>query len=203
MERRSLLKGDSMLRLPMSRTGVVLPRWLVLFLTGVLSIALCFGSEVPMANAETPEPTPSPSEAPSAVAAADSDGDGVPDRPDVVSAGVTARMLDVAVEDLSQRTGQVRVLVNPDGTVEQESHAAPVWVQDADGKWIDVDYSLVERAQGGFSPKASPSSVVIDGGGAREFARLDLPGGGSTIWSWPEALPTPSVDGPTAHLRRE
>ncbi|HOQ53183.1 MAG TPA: hypothetical protein PLF56_06160, partial [Micropruina sp.] len=102
------------------------------------------------------------------------------------------------MEDLSQRSGSVRVLVNPDGTSEQEAHAAPVWVKDADGKWVDVDYSLVPRTGGGFAPKASPSSVVIDAGGSGEFARVVLPGGGSTIWSWPEALPVPAVQGATA-----
>ena len=179
-----------MLRLPITRSGVVVPRWLAWLLAGVLSIALCFSTEVPMARAETPSPSPTPAETQAAEgAAADSNGDGTPDRPDLVSAGVTARVLGVAVEDLSQRTGQVRVLVNPDGTLEQESHAAPVWVQNADGEWIDVDYTLVERDGGGFAPKASPSSVVIDGGGAKEFARLDLPGGGSTIWSWPRSRP--------------
>ncbi|MCA0294640.1 MAG: hypothetical protein LCH96_04835 [Actinobacteria bacterium] len=184
-----------MLRLPITQPGVVVPRWLA----GVLSIALCFSTEMPMARAESPSPSPTPGETQAAqAAAADSDGDGTPDRPDLVSAGVTARVLGVAVEDLSQRSERVRVLVNPDGTLEQESHAAPVWVKDADGKWVDVDYTLVARDGGGFAPKASPSSVLIDGGGAKEFARLDLPGGGSTVWSWPEDLPTPAVEGPTA-----
>ncbi|MFT3834491.1 MAG: DNRLRE domain-containing protein [Micropruina sp.] len=159
-----------------------------------MSIALCFGTESPMARAETPPPSPSEE----AVKAADSDGDGVPDRPDLVSAAVTARVLNVAVEDLSQRSETVRVLINPDGTSEQEAHAAPVWVKDVEGKWTDVDYTLVSRKGGGFAPKASPSTVLIDGGGSREFARLDLPGGGSTVWSWPDALPTPTVDGATA-----
>ncbi len=184
-----------MLRLPISRSGVALPRWLVCVLAGLLSVVLCFTTEVPQARAETPPPTPTPSG--TAAAAADSDGDGTPDRPDLVSAGVTARVLGVAVEDLSQRTGQVRVLVNPDGTSEQESHAAPVWVKDADGRWVDVDYTLVAR-DGGYAPKASPSSVLIDGGGEAEFARMDLPGGGSLVWSWPESLPPASVEGATA-----
>jgi RHS repeat-associated protein len=170
-------------------------------LVGLLSVALCFGTDVPSARAESPQPSPSPTPSAAqggAVKAADSDGDGSPDRPDTVSASVTAHVLGVAVEDLSQRTELVRVLVNPDGTLVQESHAAPVWVKDAEGRWVDVDYALVPRSGGGFVPKASSSSVVIDGGGAKEFARLDLPGGGSTIWSWPEALPAPTVDGPTA-----
>lgn len=186
-----------MLRLPVSVSGVALPRWLVLLLVGVLTVALSFSSEVPSARAEEPAPSPVPTAA-EPVSASDSDGDGSPDRPDLVSAGVTARVVGVAVEDLSQRTGQVRVVVNPDGTLEQEAHSAPVWVQDADGKWVDVDYTLVAKPGGGYVPKASPSSLVIDGGGSTEFARLDLPGGGSTIWSWPESLPTPSIDGAVA-----
>jgi creatinine amidohydrolase/Fe(II)-dependent formamide hydrolase-like protein len=102
-----------------------LPTWVTCVVSGVLSVALRLGTEVPTARAETPDPKPSPSEtAEAAVKAADSDGDGVPDRPDLVSAGVTARVLDVAVEDLSQRSETVRVLVNPDGTSVQEAHAA-------------------------------------------------------------------------------
>ena len=84
-------------------------------------MGLSFGSELPSRAAAPVLPVESGEEA---VRAADSDGDGVPDRPDLVSAGVTARVLGVAVEDLSQRTGQVRVMVNPDGTLEQESLSA-------------------------------------------------------------------------------
>ena len=187
-----------MLRLPITGSGVVLPRWLVWFLTGLLAVMLCITTDIPVARAETPDPSPTPAEAQdAAVRAADSDADGVPDRPDLVSAGVTARVLGVAVEDLSQRSETVRVLINPDGTSVQEAHAAPVWVTNADGKWVDVDYTLVAR-DGGYAPKASPSTVLIDGGGTSEFARMDLPGGGSMIWSWPDALPAPSVEGATA-----
>ena len=185
-----------MLRLPVCAGGIPVPGWVSCLLAAVLSVALCFSTEAPMARAETPGPSPSESAA-AGVAAADSDGDGTPDRPDLVSASVTARVLGAAVEDLSQRSETVRVLVNPDGTSVQEAHAAPVWVWDAAGKWVEVDYTLVPR-EGGYVPKASPSSVVIDGGGAAEFARMDLPGGGSMVWSWPEALPAPNVAGSTA-----
>lgn len=104
----------------------------------------------------------------------------------------------VDVEDLSQRSESVRAIVHPDGSVTQEAHAAAVWVKNDDGNWVDVDYALTPRSGGGFVPKASSSPVVIDGGGAKEFARLDLPGGGSTVWSWPKALPEPHVEGATA-----
>ncbi len=148
-----------MLRLPLSVAGVAMPRWVWWLFAVVLSVALCFASEMPVARAETAGPSPSESAA-AGVAAADSDGDGTPDRPDLVSASVTARVLGAAVEDLSQRSETVRVLVNPDGTSMQEAHAAPVWVRDAEGVWVEVDYTLVPR-EGGYAPKASPSSVVI------------------------------------------
>jgi hypothetical protein len=177
--------------------GVRPSRRLCLLLAGVLSVVMTFGGDV-RAAADTPAP---PGGSGTGVVAADSDGDGLPDARGMQAALAAADESGVDVEDLSQRTGQVRVVVHPDSTVEMESHAAPLWVQDADGKWVDVDYRLVARPGGGYVPKASPSSVVIDGGGSREFARLDLPGGGSTLWSWPEPLPTPSVEGATATYR--
>jgi RHS repeat-associated protein len=88
--------------------------------------------------------------------------------------------------------------MNPDGTVELEAHAGPTWFKNADGRWVDVDYTLVPREGGGYAPKAASSTVVIDGGGAKEFARMTLPGGDSTVWSWPVNLPAAVVEGPTA-----
>ena len=81
--------------------------WLIVILIGILSVSLACGTNTPVARAESPSPSPaessaSPSKSP--VTAADSDGDGKPDRPDTVSAGTTARLLGVAVEDLSART---------------------------------------------------------------------------------------------------
>lgn len=47
-----------MLRLPISRSGVVLPAWLVSLLAGLLTVMLCFTTDVPVARAETPSPVP-------------------------------------------------------------------------------------------------------------------------------------------------
>jgi hypothetical protein len=162
-------------------------------LTGVLCLAL-LGTPI-AALAETPTPSPATV---GEVKATDSDGDGRPDQVDLPAATATARLSGVAVEDLSQRTERLRVMVNPDGSSEQEAHAAPMWIQGQDGKWKDVDYTLIPHEGGGFEPRASPSTLIVDGGGAKEFARLNLPGGGSTVWSWPVALPTPIVGAATA-----
>lgn len=204
-----------MVHVPVTARGVRLPRWLVMVLVGLLSISLCFGTEIP-ARAEptdpatptpsepaSPDPAPSdlepaaPSEQPAVPEELDSDGDGILDRPDTVSAVVTARAVGEPVEDLSQRTETMRVTVDPDGSITEELHAAPMWVQDAEGTWTDVDYTLVPRAGGGYLPKAAPTDLVVDGG-KKEFARLALPDGSQTIWSWPDVLPEPSIEGPIA-----
>lgn len=202
-----------MLHVPITTRGVRLPRWLVVILASVLSISLCFGTEIPAfaepADPATsapvePEPSdtasPAPTEGTAVPEDLDSDGDGTLDRPDAVSAAVTAREAGEPVEDLSQRTETTRVIVEQDGSVSEEWYAAPMWVQDAEGTWVDVDYTLVPRTGGGYVPKAAPTDLVIDGG-KKEFARLALPDGSKTIWSWPEILPEPAVDGPIATYR--
>lgn len=195
-----------MLQLPVSDRGVRLPRWLVLVISGVLVIALCFSTEVPSSAEPSDPPTPSrsvpadpevPASGEPSVGGLDSDGDGTADRPDLVSAAITAQALDEPVEDLSGRDETNRVVVNPDGSVTEELYGAPMWVQDAEGTWVDVDYTLVPRPEGGFVPKAASTDLVIDGG-TREFARLVLPDGSATVWSWPQVLPVPTVDGPVA-----
>lgn len=172
------------------------------FWSAILSVVLAFGTNPPVATAgppSTPVPAETPSPSPSATPpeATDSDGDGAADRPDAVSAAITAHEADAPVEDLSQRSETGRVVVHPDGSITEEAYSAPMWVQDADGRWVDVDYTLVPRAAGGFVPKSAPTNLVIDGG-TKEFARLALPDGTTTIWSWPRVLPTPTVEGPVA-----
>lgn len=164
-----------------------------------LALALAVGLNlaiVPQAVASPPPGAPVvPEPAPAEVE--DSDGDGSLDQPDLASAAVAAHQLDEAVEDLSQRSETARVVVNPDGSITEQLFGAPMWVQDEDGEWVDVDYTLVPRDSGGFVPKAAPTDLVIDGGG-KEFARLTLPDGTVTVWSWPRTLTNPTVDGPVA-----
>ena len=191
-----------MIRVHFTSRGVRLPRWFVVGLAGLLAVSLCFGSELP-AKGEPVDTEPSPTEtvtvspAPTESETVDSDDGGVWERPDTVSAAVTARAVDEPVEDLSQRSESQRVIVNPDGSITEELYAAPLWVQDADGVWVDVDYSLVPREGGGYAPKAAPVDLVISGG-KQEFARLVLPDGAQTVWSWPDVLPEPTISGPVA-----
>jgi hypothetical protein len=160
--------------------------------------ALTFATiESPIATAE---PTDPPGGGGDRQALVDSDLDGQPDAPSLRDALAGAGVTGARVEDLSQRTESLRVWANPDATVTQEAYATPRWVSE-DGRWVDVDYSLVSDGAGGYVPVHAPTHVVIGGGGPREFATLYLDGGSSTTWSWPEDLPSPVIDGATAVYR--
>jgi hypothetical protein len=117
-------------------------------------------------------------------------------RPDSVSAMVTARASGVRVEDLSQRTQESQVFANPDGTWTSESASEPVRVQDAHGGWHDIDTTLVAR-DGGFAPAWAASDLVLSAGGNRTFAQLTAKGHG-LAWKWTQDLPAPVIKGDTA-----
>ncbi|MEU6264661.1 LamG-like jellyroll fold domain-containing protein [Saccharopolyspora shandongensis] len=89
---------------------------------------------------------------------------------------------------------------NPDGTFTLEQSAVPERVS-RDGDWVDVDTTLVRRADGGFEPTAVPADVRFSAGGADPLARIA--GGGADAakaveLTWLEELPAPVVFGDTA-----
>lgn len=131
------------------------------------------------------------------VGSADSDGDGTADRPDVVSAAATARVLKKPVEDLSQRTETDQVLVNRDGTMTRQAYSSAVRIE-RDGGWVDVDYDLEIQVGGSYAPKASPVDVEVGGGGTNKAATVDFEDGSEVALTWPEKLPEPTIKGGTA-----
>lgn len=128
--------------------------------------------------------------------------DEVLERPDGVSAAVTARLKGKPVEDLSKRTESSRTLVNPDGTLTDEISAGPVRVRDeATGEWADVDDTFVKQPDGTYAPKASPTDVVISAGGSTTAATVKLEDGNSLAVTWPEQLSAPTVEGGVATFK--
>lgn len=101
---------------------------------------------------------------------------------------IAARLSDQRVEDLSQRTESERTFANPDGTLTTEQFGDAVRIE-RDGEWVDVDYDLVQNADGSWSPKAAPVDVVIDGGGKKEAARVTFDEGESLAVTWPTRRP--------------
>ena len=118
------------------------------------------------------------------------------ERPDSVSAMVTARAMGERVEDLSRRSEMSQVFANPDGTWTSDTATEPTRVLDDSGVWHDVDPTLVER-DGVLVPSYSVADVAFSVGGDKTFAAV-TEGGKDLEWRWPSDLPDPTVAGPTA-----
>lgn len=119
------------------------------------------------------------------------------ERPDAVSAMVSAQAAGVRVEDVSQRSEETQVFANPEGTWTSESATEPVRVLDEAGAWREVDTTLVER-DGGLAPRYASTEMVLSGGGDRTFAEVTAENGDPLGWRWPDVLPAPVVAGDTA-----
>ncbi len=119
------------------------------------------------------------------------------ERPDPVSAMVTAQSSDAPVEDLSQRTSDTQVFANPDGSWSTEIASGPVRVQREDGSWADLDTGLAQSRDGSWSPRVSLVEVEFSNGGQDPFAELTARDGSSVRLRWPQALPAPVVAGST------
>ncbi|HWL36018.1 MAG TPA: DNRLRE domain-containing protein [Frankiaceae bacterium] len=117
-------------------------------------------------------------------------------RPDVPAAQVLARMTGKRVEVSGERSETDTLWANPDGTLTRRTHTAPIRVRDAAGEWQDVDATLI-RDGATVRPRAVPFEVRFSAGGSGELASLS-DGKHRYALSWPDALPAPALDGPTA-----
>ena len=149
-----------------------------------------------------------------AVAAPPTAPETVSSRPDVVSAGVSARAQGARVEVESLRTETSSTWANPDGTMTTQAHASQQRFKNAKGKWVEVDLSLTETAEGTVAPKAHPDGLSLAGrtrGAGRgeksatetDVALVDAGSGlvkssRSVSLGWPGALGKPALNGATA-----
>jgi hypothetical protein len=101
----------------------------------------------------------------------------------------------------SRMTETEDVSAQPDGSLVWREYARPVRVKRGDG-WVDVDVTLVKRADGTVGPKASNVDLTLSGGGqgSRAAGPLVKVGSGTTEvgLAWESDLPAPSLDGATA-----
>ncbi|MFD7260527.1 ricin-type beta-trefoil lectin domain protein [Streptomyces sp. NPDC059874] len=91
------------------------------------------------------------------------------------------------------------VVANPDGTLGLTRSVAPLRTK-RDGKWADLDATLVKAADGTLRPKASMSGLALSGGGTTPLATLDQDGK-QLLLSWPDPLPVPTLEGASAVYR--
>ncbi len=103
----------------------------------------------------------------------------------------------VAVDELTSSTS--RVVARPDGTFTAETATSPERVR-KDGKWTDIDTTLVAAPDGGLAPRAA-EDIRFSGGGTDEPLARMVPAGKEYAVSSPWALPEPEVDGSSAVYR--
>ena len=130
-------------------------------------------------------------------AATDSDHDGVLDASAADEAAAAAIRSGEPVEDLSRRTESATIVANPDGTWTSKDFGEPVRIRRND-KWVDVDYTLTKQGDGSWAPKAAPVDVTVDGGSSKEAAQVTFEDGSSLAVTWPDDLPTPTIEGGVA-----
>ncbi|WP_369226567.1 LamG-like jellyroll fold domain-containing protein [Streptomyces sp. R39] len=89
-----------------------------------------------------------------------------------------------------------QVVANPDGTFTRTDSSMPERTLQQ-GKWVPIDTTLVQHANGTWGPKAAVTDVTFSGGGSG--ALVTLRSGAERLgFSWPTTLPRPVVSGDTA-----
>jgi hypothetical protein len=124
-------------------------------------------------------------------------------RPDPLSAVMTARACGGRVEVLSQRTETTQVWARPEGGFSTEIYAGPVRFKE-DGAWRTVDLTLRPTADGAVEPVGHPRGLrfsgAATGSGERMLARVET-GDDSVSMLWTGPLPAPVLAANTATYR--
>ncbi|MFD9412721.1 LamG domain-containing protein [Streptomyces sp. NPDC059989] len=109
-----------------------------------------------------------------------------------------ARQSGKQVEVLGMRTERREILAAPDGTFTAREYTEPVHAVQG-GKWVDVDKTLVKRADGSIAPKATTVALTFSGGEAGKPFVTMRRGPREMSLTWPYGkLTAPVVDGDTA-----
>ncbi|MFE0629001.1 LamG-like jellyroll fold domain-containing protein [Streptomyces sp. NPDC058864] len=103
------------------------------------------------------------------------------------------------VEVTSLRNESEEVYATPDGKLESVQHLRPVRAR-VDGRWADIDNTLVRGDGGRVAPKAAAVGLTFSGGGQGPLVKLER-AGRTLAFEWPEALPVPVLDADTATYR--
>ncbi|WP_199034600.1 LamG domain-containing protein [Glycomyces salinus] len=101
------------------------------------------------------------------------------------------------MEILDEQTPWGTSVAQPDGTVKLSAALEPFRAMDDSGQWAPVDTTLQLDADGMVRPANAVSDMAFSGGGASTLASLS-DGERSFALAWPQDLPEPGLDGPTA-----
>jgi RHS repeat-associated protein len=121
------------------------------------------------------------------------------DRPDAVSASLTARLCRKRIEVLSARTEKTDLWALPEGGFSSQVYTGPVRFR-RDGAWKPVDLSLQAQPDGSVAPVGHPRGLKLSGKtGAGEHALATVDVAGDTLsMAWTGALPKPVLSANTA-----
>ncbi|MFI5530534.1 DNRLRE domain-containing protein [Kitasatospora sp. NPDC051853] len=139
------------------------------------------------------------------------------------SARVKARLENRRIEILDARSETVTLWANPDGSTTQDMATGPVRFKGTDGRWQDVDVSLVQQPDGKVTAKGHPLGLTLAGKSAApkpgpkakaapsagsaaaepvpSTPLVTLQGGAdgqAMTLSWRGALPAPTLEGTKA-----
>ncbi|MFI6439847.1 LamG domain-containing protein [Streptomyces sp. NPDC050759] len=101
-------------------------------------------------------------------------------------------------EVVGLRTERREIFAEPEGTFTAREYTEPVRTVQA-GKWVDIDATLVKRADGSWGPKATTVGLAFsDGQAGKPFVTMQRAGRAFAL-TWPYGtLPAPTVEGETA-----
>ncbi|MER5620069.1 RHS repeat-associated core domain-containing protein [Streptosporangium sp. NPDC002544] len=145
-------------------------------------------SSAQVAEASATSPTPQPKSPPTKQ---------VSERPDRVSAALTARLQNSRVLITDETTESTLTYANPNSTFTAETVSGIARVQQGD-KWVPVDTTLIED-NGVLRPRAAKAELEFSAGGQdRPMAKMTYDDKQSFTLGWPTELPKPTIKGNVA-----
>ncbi|MFE2267228.1 DNRLRE domain-containing protein [Streptomyces griseosporeus] len=136
----------------------------------------------------------------------------------LAAARLKAKIQNRRIEATDARTETSTTYVNPDGSVTEAAYAGPIRFKDGQGKWQDVDASLVQAEDGSVRAKAHPHGLTLAGKKAAPKGlqaageKTSAPGvplvsvedgaGRQLQLGWYGALPEPVIEGAESTVAR-
>ncbi|GIG56100.1 hypothetical protein Lfu02_04720 [Longispora fulva] len=115
----------------------------------------------------------------------------------MTAATAAARKKHAAVPVDAATTAYTTLVANPDGSYTARQDLEPQRARHGDA-WVPIDTTLTTAKDGSVRPKAAAVTMVFSGGGTGPAATQDDGAGHVLTFTWPTALPKPTVRGSVA-----
>ncbi|MFI0939445.1 LamG-like jellyroll fold domain-containing protein [Streptomyces sp. NPDC021020] len=152
---------------------------------------LAVGMVQPLATGAAAAPTQAPGKAPASGRAAQPQA-AASESAALAQAASTGQRVEVT----SLRDESSETYATPGGGLETDQHLRPVRAR-VGGTWKPVDNTLVRRPDGTVGPAVAAVGLTLSGGGNAPLVTMEQ-AGRSLSYTWPAALPAPTLSGDTA-----